>query len=272
MQINYDTEKLNSALGDFYRATGIEIGILRPDFSAAGERRVRRIPYCEAVQRVKGEGACHMSDRELLRKCKESGRAEMSVCHAGLVNVAVPLFYEDTIIGYIIFGCIRTISLPDAVADFSSYPDSDRELIESYYRDMPIYDDEQIESIANVAIMLAKYILLEKMLKPSFDEGIEAAVEYINSNLTSDLSISAITRETNISKSVLYRGFHSAFGMTVSEYIKIRRIEYSISLMHSEPLSVEELAQRSGFAGASYYSREFKRRIGVSPAKYRRGI
>ena len=270
MHINYDTEKLNALLADFFRATGIDVDILKPDFSFAGERRIRKTPYCRAVQRLKGEGACFISDRELLERCRDTRRTEMSVCHAGLVNVAVPLLYEDGVIGYIIFGCIKKSSTLTLDIDFSEYPKCEREQIDKYYRELPIYDDLRIESIAKLAIVLAKYILLENMLKPSFDGNIEKAVEYIETNLASDLSIAMISKKTNVSKSVLYRGFHSTFGMTVSEYVKARRIKYSIALMRTGSLSVEELAQRSGFASASYFSREFKKQTGMSPARYKR--
>ena len=271
MLINYDTQKLDKLLEDFYLATGVEVSILKPDFTFAGGRRERRIPYCEAIQKARGETACLISDRELLEKCESSRHTEMSVCHAGLLNVAVPLFYEEAIIGYIIFGCIRTEQSCKAthLADYSS---DERELIEGHYRSMPTFNDERISSVANIAIMLAKHILLENMLKPKFDESVEKAVEYIESNLTSELSIATIARKTNVSKSALYRGFHSAFGMTVSEYIRVKRIEYSVRLMRLGAYSVEELALRSGFAGASYYSRAFKKHMGTSPARYKREL
>ena len=270
MHISYDSEKLNALLADFFLATGIDVDILKSDFSLAGERRIRKTPYCDAIQRLKGEGACLISDRELLERCRDSRKAEMSVCHAGLLNLAVPLIYEDVVIGYIILGCIKARGVPTLGTDLSDYPECEREKIKKFYGEIPIYEDERIRSIANLAIMLAKYILLENMLKPSFDESLEKVVEYIEANLSSDLSIATISRRTNVSKSVLYRGFHSAFGMTVGEYIKTRRIEYSIALMRSGSISVEELAQRSGFASSSYYSREFKKQTGLSPAKYKR--
>ncbi|MBR2930674.1 MAG: PocR ligand-binding domain-containing protein [Clostridia bacterium] len=270
MQVNYDAEKLRSALDDFRQATGIEIGILKPDLSPAGGRTVQRLPYCEAVQRVTGEAACHMSDEELLKKCRESKKAEMTVCHAGLVNVAVPLFYDDVIIGYIIFGCLKTPGYTQARPDLSRYPEGERERIGRYYESIPVFSDARIESTVNVAIMLAKYILLEKLLEPSFDDNIEKAIRYVSENLDGDLSVSAIARGAGVSKSALYRSFHSSLGVTVSEYVRLRRIEYAIELMHSGAVSVEELAQRSGFASASYFSREFKKQTGYSPAKYKR--
>ena len=270
MHINYDNEKLSALLTDFFRATGIYVDIFKPDFSFAGEGIVRKTPYCAAVQRLKGEGACLISDRELLQRCKNTRKTEMSVCHAGLVNLAVPLLYEESVIGYIILGGIKTNDAVSPDIDLSRYPRPEREKIDKYYRELSVYDDGRIESIAKIAIMLAKYILLENMLKPSFDGNMEKVVEYIETNLASDLSVATISRNTNVSKSVLYRGFHSVFKMTVSEYIKARRIKYSIALMRTGSPSVEELAQRSGFASASYFSREFKKQTGMSPARYKR--
>lgn len=271
MRINYDTQKLNSALRDFYTVTGVEIGILKPDFSTAFERGVHLVPYCNVVKSTgEGEYACFASDARLLQKCKESRKLETAVCHAGLLNVAVPLIYGEEIIGYIIFGCIKTADCTKAAAEFFDKQPAFQNELNKRYLELPILNNSQIESIANISIMLAKYILLENMLKPSFSDGVDKAVDYIKSNLCEELSIVKITKFTNTSKNLLYQGFRDLFGCTVGEYIKIKRVEHSIALMKSGNLSVEELSQQSGFASASYYSRVFKKHMSISPAKYQK--
>ena len=50
MVINYDIQKISMALGDFYNATGIDIQLLRPDFSHVCEHTKQNIPYCLALQ------------------------------------------------------------------------------------------------------------------------------------------------------------------------------------------------------------------------------
>ncbi len=64
--------------------------------------------YCHAIQNTEaGKKACFLSDACLLEKCKKSKKPQMHVCHAGLVDIVVPILYEDIIIGYIIFGQLK---------------------------------------------------------------------------------------------------------------------------------------------------------------------
>ena len=43
-----------------------------------------------------------------------------------------------------------------------------------------------------------------------------------------------------------------------------------MELLAKTNLSIEEISQRVGFSSASYYSKMFKKQIGVAPLKYRK--
>jgi len=120
--------------------------------------------------------------------------------------------------------------------------------------------------------MLAKYILLKNMLRPALNDNVQKTAEYISKNLSGDLSISGITKGVNVSKSVLYKDFREYFNCTVGEYIKIKRVEYSVTLMNTTSMSIDEISRSVGFSDAAYYCRIFKKQMGVSPAKYRKGL
>ncbi len=268
MVINYDIQKISAALSDFYNATGIDIQLLRPDFSPVCENTKQNIPYCLALQgTAQKKQRCMLSDEMLIKKSSESKKTEMGVCHAGLLNVVIPLLYDDIIIGYIIFGRIKLNS--DGVDFVPGVGEKNSAEIKKYYDEIPSFTMEKVNSVANIAEMLAKYLLLEKMLMPSFSSGIQRVLEFIEQNLEKELSIDMITKCTHISKSVLYKNFHELFHCTVNDYIKIKRIERSVELMRKSEMSIEQIAQKVGFTSASYYSRIFKAQMGMSPIKYK---
>ncbi|MBQ8552094.1 MAG: helix-turn-helix domain-containing protein [Clostridia bacterium] len=270
MIINYDVKKITAVLRDFRIATGIEAQLLKPDFTYACEYRTPDLEYCKAfLCTEKGKTACRMSDEHLLKKCRASRKTEMSICHAGLLNVVIPLLLDDVIIGYIIFGGMKT-SGDFLNSDTATSSCGEEEVMSKCYDAIPTYGIEKIQSISNVAIMLAKYILLKNMLRPSVPESIQAAVDYINTELEGELSVTSICKNSNISKSALYKRFHEHFGCTVSEYIKARRVERAKELITVSELSMEEIAQRVGFSGASYFSRVFKEHTGMAPMKYKK--
>ncbi|MEE1042955.1 MAG: AraC family transcriptional regulator, partial [Clostridia bacterium] len=104
----------------------------------------------------------------------------------------------------------------------------------------------------------------------NFDESIEKAIIYISENLEYDLSVKKISKNINVSKSVLYKRFHQCFNCTISEFINTKRIEKSIELLVKTDLSMDEVSRKSGFSSASYFGKIFKREIGVSPLKYKK--
>ncbi len=274
MLINYDTVKISNALRDFYNATGIDMELLKPDFTpVCGNGRVKAIRYCEAVQSTGfGRNACCLSDTELLMKCSSSKKTEMSVCHAGLLNVAIPLLYDDAIIGYIIFGRMKPETDHRLLSDYSAKLGLDGGMLGELYAEIPYFTKEKIDSVSNIAIMLAKYILLKNMLRPALNDNVQKTAEYISENLSGDLSIIGITKGINVSKSVLYKDFREYFNCTVGEYIKIKRVERSVELMNTTSMSIDEISRSVGFADAAYYCRIFKKQMGVSPARYRKGL
>lgn len=271
MSVYFDIKKINSALQDFNTATGVRIDLLDADFTPISFSESESNDYCNLIQSTKsGKRACAYSDECLLSACKASGTTQHRVCHAGLIDTAVPIIYRDEIIGYLLFGQMRSTVDFTAVKSYLEKLGLDSAQTESLYVKIPVIDSDRIQSISNVAIMLVKYILLENMLAPDLSENIQRAVAFINDNLDKELSVTSVCKSANISKSVLYKKFHEKFGCTLSEYVNRRRINESIKLLHTTPLSIDEISQRVGFSSASYYSKIFKKQTGVSPLKYKK--
>ena len=194
----------------------------------------------------------------------------MHICHAGLVDVAVPVKYDGEVAGYIILGQMKTNSDFSQVKEHLKEYDLNINDMESHYDNIELYDSTKIESVSNIASMLIKYILFENMLKPDINPSIQRAVNYINSNLSENLSVKTIEKNANVSKSVLYKKFHEEFGCTLSEFINRRRIDTAKLLLKKNELSIEEISQRLGYSNASYFGKIFKKNEGISPLKYRK--
>lgn len=271
MTIDYDIRKIDKALFDFYNAVGIRIELLKDDFSPVSSNLHEICDYCLAVQSCsRGKDICIWSDTNLLEKCKATKKTQVHICHAGLVDVATPILYNDIIIGYIIFGQIKTDTDFSVLKDYIKELGLDEDKMEYYYSSLLTFKPNRIESITNLASMLVKHILLENMLKPALNNGMRAAVDYIDKNLERDMSIKEISSDINVSKSVLYKQFHDKFNCTVNEYIKRKRIEKSIKLIEKDGLSIEEISQSVGFSSASYFSKIFKAYVGKSPLQYKK--
>ena len=248
------------------------MNLLKEDFSFVSGREHRENNcYCKAIQNVpSGKKTCQQSDITLLEKCRKTKKLQMHICHAGLVDAAAPILYGEVIIGYIIFGEMKTSGDFSYLKNYIESLSLDFAKMEKYYSDIPLFDSDKIQSVSNIASMLAKHILLENMLTPGFDECIRSAEDYINEHLEEELSVRRISESINVSKSVLYKKFHNTFGCTVSEYINGKRIEKSLELLKKTDMTAEEISRKVGFSSAPYFGKVFKKMKGTTPLKYKK--
>lgn len=67
----------------------------------------------------------------------------------------------------------------------------------------------------------------------------------------------------------LSKMFNNQIGMGFSKYINSKRIEASKSLLITTDLSVKEIANMVGVPDDNYFSRIFRKYVGVSPIEFR---
>lgn len=95
---------------------------------------------------------------------------------------------------------------------------------------------------------------------------IKNVVEYIHSNLDSDICLDKIAQHIGISKYHLSRDFKKFTGNTIFEYINIARCKTASALI-AGGMSVSLAAAECGFENLSYFSRTFKKYMGTLPSK-----
>ena len=270
MLIDYNIDKLKNTLRDFSNVTGVNIQLLKADFSSFGFGLLKN-DFCLSIQSSdKGRCACHDCDVELLEKCKQTKEVQMHICHAGLIDIAVPILYNDEILGYIILGQMKNQTDFEEIKVRIEKYSVDISKMEDYYKSLSYFDYDRIESIAKIATMLTKYIMLENMFKPSTGKNIETVISFIENNLQENLTVEFISKNVNMSKSVIYKGFHECFGCTLKEYVNNKRIEKAIELLEKTELSIEEIAQKTGYSSSAYFASIFKKVKGISPLKYKK--
>lgn len=89
-------------------------------------------------------------------------------------------------------------------------------------------------------------------------------IAYINANLSSELSLDMLSEKFFISKNHLNRIFKIATGVTVWEYIKLKRLIMARNSILAGSSAIVA-CQSSGFNDYSAFFRAYKERFGVSP-------
>ena len=100
-------------------------------------------------------------------------------------------------------------------------------------------------------------------------EKLTPVLEYIDSNLDSDLTLEFLEHHFFINRFHLTRLFKKTTNSSLHEYIMYKRISTARKLL-SQGSGVTEACTKSGFNDYSNFLRRFKRAVGVSPGSYRK--
>ena len=87
-------------------------------------------------------------------------------------------------------------------------------------------------------------------------------------------STATLTEAANmmgLSPSYLSRWIEQKFGESFKELLMRERFETARSLLTTTAMPVGEIINRVGYENSSYFHKEFKRRYGMTPNRYRRG-
>ncbi|WP_353779773.1 AraC family transcriptional regulator [Winogradskyella sp. 3972H.M.0a.05] len=88
-------------------------------------------------------------------------------------------------------------------------------------------------------------------------------------NFQHDLQIEDFAKLCGKSLSGFKRDFKTLFNDSPANWLKHKRLEYSLSLLKNSQLNVNEVAYESGFKNPSHYNKLFKQKYNKTPLEYR---
>lgn len=106
-------------------------------------------------------------------------------------------------------------------------------------------------------------------MQPDF---MEELVEYIKENYSDSLSIKELIHMFGISHSHLHREFKKYTGFTPKNYILQIRINNAKTLLKESSLSIEQIAEKTGFNDTAHFIQMFKKHQQLTPLKYRKSF
>lgn len=101
------------------------------------------------------------------------------------------------------------------------------------------------------------------------DNNMQKALEYIDNNIASDISLNGIASIAGFSVPQFYRLFKRLTGDTVGAYILRRKLLIASDEVKNGDKSISSIAFDYGFASHDVFTRAFIRVFGVSPKEYR---
>ena len=100
--------------------------------------------------------------------------------------------------------------------------------------------------------------------------AIGKAIQYIEEHITEDLTVDLIAKHVNISSFYFQKGFAMLCGMTVTEYIRNRRLALAGNDLATGTEKVIDIALKYGYDSPDSFTRAFTRFHGVTPTTARK--
>ncbi|MEZ6197149.1 MAG: DNA-binding transcriptional regulator [Planctomycetota bacterium] len=104
------------------------------------------------------------------------------------------------------------------------------------------------------------------------DFEVARAVRVIQDRAGNGIQVGDVVAHVQISRRALETRFRAAMGRTIHDEILRIRVEKAKALLQGSELPIDRIAASAGFGTASYLSQIFRRRVGLTPGKYRARI
>ncbi|GIV73293.1 MAG: transcriptional regulator [Caldilinea sp.] len=106
-------------------------------------------------------------------------------------------------------------------------------------------------------------------MRSSRFHSIESTLAFLRQNLHRSLSLSEMADHAGLSESHFSRIFKEQTGHSPLDYFILLKMQHASTLLSITSLSVKEVAAAVGYADPYYFSRLFKKTLGISPRTYR---
>ncbi len=92
---------------------------------------------------------------------------------------------------------------------------------------------------------------------------------YVNTHITEIIRVGDIANMLFLSNAAISNAFRAVYGCSIKDYIMRSKLEIASQLLREGEYEIADIAERLSFCDPQHFSKMFKRRYKISPAKYR---
>ena len=102
------------------------------------------------------------------------------------------------------------------------------------------------------------------------ERTITGLTRYLQEHLAEEISLSLLAEEFHLSSQYISQLFKSEIGVGFLAYLTNIRMEQAKKLLLTTPLSIADVAERSGYGDYRVFTKVFRKSEGITPSQYRR--
>lgn len=130
-----------------------------------------------------------------------------------------------------------------------------------------------IEARSILAEMVCQFLRASKTAwktKPKDIQRFEPVLRYIEEHLTTQLTVDDLAGICHLQPQYFSEVFSRSFGQPPLRFVNQKRMERAQFFLVNSTISVKEIAHDLGYEDECYFSRMFKRLVGMNPTEYRK--
>ncbi len=121
--------------------------------------------------------------------------------------------------------------------------------------------------LMQILVMLSRYYDMPSRHREI--TGIAEAAAYMETHFAEDINFDSILNISHYSQRHFIRLFSSIYNTTPQRYLTNIRLRHACKLLRETSLPITEIALRTGFGDANYFSRAFKKSLDITPSQFR---
>lgn len=264
---------IQSMLKDLYLVSGLNMTIFDIEGNTIASYPEQKSPFCSLIEQNKvAFQNCQKCDQAAFERVKKTGKIDIYQCYFHLYEACVPLYTYGMLTGYLMMGQTLSKSLIDQEElKMTALPFiKDEAKLDDAIQKISIHSKEQILSFASIIDICAKYLTLTNRIEAKNKNLVQEVKQYIMQNYSHDITIDHLCSYFYCSKATLINHFKDTYHQTVHQYLMTYRIEKAKEYLKNEQLTIQQIASQCGFQDANYFSKAFKKHVGLSPHHYRK--
>ncbi len=121
-----------------------------------------------------------------------------------------------------------------------------------------------------ILIQLCRYYTETTAPRPQGLVQISSAIDYMEKNYSGEISMDFLANEAKMAPSTFRRVFKQTTRLPPTDFLIQLRIEKAAEMLSQKNVKVTDASLASGFWNSSYFTRKFKKIMGMTPVEYRK--
>lgn len=257
-----DEKNLLKHMKSFYTITRCKVVVFDTDFNEIFAYPTHHCSFCQRMHSAH-PGQCDISGTDFCKKSSSISGLYIGKCYAGLTEAVFPLIQNNITVGYIMFGQVFTQLSP-------SIKNNSKNSLFTPNDKITTKTIDEIHACADILQALAHFITLKGMITPPPADFAIKIKNYIDNNLSDDLTSEALSKKFMINRTDLYNITAPYMPGGILQYIIKARLDKAKELLITTDMGVRAIAEAVGYDDYNYFCKCFKKNFDIAPTKLRK--